>query len=138
MAIGSDVDVGGADELRHFLRADKAVVEDHLRFHSHFLGQGLQAGSIFVALAAQDMRMGRARHQVHHVFVFRQDLRHGLNYVFNALVRREQAEGEQHRFAFDAEAVLVEIGIEKGQVGNAVRNQVDLAARHLEDFLQKL
>ncbi len=82
--------------------------------------------------------MGRTRHQVHHVFVFRQDLRHGLNYVFDALIRREQSEGEQHRFPFDAETVLIEIGIEKGQVGNAVRDHVDLAARHLEDFLQEL
>ena len=138
VAIGSDVDVGGANELRHLLRTDEAVVEDHLRFHSHFLRQSLQAGSILVALATENVRMGRARDHVDHVLVFRQNLRHGLNDVFDSLVRREQAEGEQHRFAFHAEAVLVEIGIEKGQVGNAVRNHVDLAAGHLEDFLQEL
>ena len=64
MAIRSDVDVGGANELGHFLRTDEAVVEDHLRFHSHFFRQSLQAGSILVSLAAQDVRVGRARDNV--------------------------------------------------------------------------
>src|ERR1041385_6738145 len=138
MAIGSYVDVGGADELRHFLRWDKAVVENYLRFHSYPFRQGLQAGSIVIALAAQDMRMSRPGHEIDDVLVFRQNLRHGLNYIFDALVRRKQAEGEQHRFSFNAETVLVEIGIEEGKVRNAVWNHVDLAARDLKNFLQEL
>ena len=82
--------------------------------------------------------MGRAGDNVSGILVFGQDPRHRLNDVFNSLIGREQAEGEQHCFSFDTKTVLVEIGVEKGQVGNAVRNHVDLAAGHLIDFLQEL
>ena len=73
MAVGSDVNVGGANELQHLFRADEAVVEDHLRFHSHFLRQSLQTGSILVAFAAQNVRMGRARDDVDNILVLGQE-----------------------------------------------------------------
>src|SRR5271165_3064349 len=136
--VRSDVNVGGADELNHFLGTDEAVMEDDLRFHSDFLRQSLQTGSVPVPFATQDVRMGRARNNVNHILVFRQNLRQRLNYVFDSLVRREQAEGDEYRFPFHSEAVFVEIRIQERKVGNAVRNHVDLAARHLIDFLQKL
>ena len=49
----------------------------------------------------------------------------GAQDIFDALVRREQAEGEEHVLALDAELVLVKIGIDEGQVGNAVGDDVD-------------
>ena len=113
-------------------------MEDHLRLHSHFPRQRLQTGSILVPVATKDVRVGRTRHQVNHMFVLRQDLRHCLNYVFNAFIRRQQAERQQHCFSFDTESVFVEIWIEKGQVRNPVRNHVNLAARHFVDLLQEL
>ena len=82
--------------------------------------------------------MGRARDDIYHILVLGQNLRQRLNHVFDSLVRREQAERKEYRFSFHAEAILVEIGIQKWQVRNAVRNHVDLAARHFEDFLQEL
>ena len=75
--------------------------------------------------------MGRARDDVDNILVLGQNLRQRLNYVFDSLVRREQAEREQNRFPFHAEAVFIEIGIQERQVRNAVRNHVDLAAREL-------
>src|SRR5437868_8301576 len=111
MAVGGDVNVGGADELNHFFGTDEAVVEDHLRFHSYFLGQGLQSGSILVPLATQDVRMSRARHNVSNILVFGQNLRQRLNHAFDSLIRGEQSEGEEHRLAFHAKSVLVEIWI---------------------------
>ena len=109
-----------------------------LRLHSHFLRQSLQVSSILVAFATENVRVGRARDDVDDILVLGQNLRQRLNDVFDSLVRREQSEREQHRLSFHAEAVLVEIGIEEWQVGNAVRNHVDLAAGHFEDFLQEL
>src|SRR5271167_3223024 len=138
MAIRSDVNVGGANEFNHLLRTDEAVVKDHSRFHSYFLGQSLQTGSILVPLATEDVRMGGSCDDVSDILVFGQNLRQSLDYVFDSLVRREQAEREQNRFTFHAKAVLVEIGIQERQVGNAVRHHIDLAARYLEDFLQEL
>ena len=81
-----DVNVGGTNELDHLFRADEAVVEDHLRFDSHVLGQSLQTGSILVPLATEDVRMGRACNDVGHILVFRQNLGQCLNYVFDSLV----------------------------------------------------
>ena len=93
---------------------------------------------ILITFASQNVRVRRSRHDVRDVLMFRQDVRQRLDYVFNPLVRREQPEGKQYSFPFHAKAVLIEIGIQKWQVGNAVRNHVNLAARHLEDFLQEL
>src|SRR5208282_1531351 len=136
--VGRDVNVGGANELNHFLGTYEAVMEDYLRLHSYFFRQSLQAGPVLVPLATQDVGMGRARDDVSDIGVFRQNLRQRLDYVFDSLVRREQAEREQNRLAFHAEAVLKEIRIQEWQVRNAMRHHVDLAARHLEDFLQEL
>ncbi len=86
MPVRRDVNVGCTNELDHLFRADEAIVEYHLRFHSHVLGQSLQTGSILVPLAAEDVRMGRACDDVGHILVFGQNLRQCLNYVFDSLV----------------------------------------------------
>src|ERR1700687_6460974 len=82
--------------------------------------------------------MGRACDDVSNILVFGQNLRQSLNYIFDSLIRREQAESEQDRFSLNTKAVFVEIGIQEGQVWNSMRHHVDLATRHLEDFLQEL
>src|SRR6476646_2252918 len=82
--------------------------------------------------------MGCSRHQVDDICVFRQDLWQCLNDVFNPLVRRQQAKGQEYGFAFNAEPVLVEIGIEKGKVRNAVRNHVDIADGNFKNFTQQM
>src|SRR5438132_970049 len=91
-----------------------------------------------IALAAENVRMGRPCDYVNHVLVLRQDLRQGLNYIFDSLVWRKQTEREQDGLPLHAKAVLVEIRIEEWQIRDAMRNHVDLAAGHLKDFLQKL
>ncbi len=134
MAIRSDVDVGRANKLGHFLRAGEAVMKDYLRLHSHLLGQGLQGVAVLVPLPPKDMRMRRARDDVNDILVFRQNLRQRLDHVFDSLVRRKQAKREQDCLPFYPEPVFVEIRIEKWQVWDSVRNHVDLAARHVEDL----
>src|ERR1700677_2277262 len=116
MPVRSDVNVRGADEFDHLLGTDEAVVEDHLRFHSDFLRQGLQTGSVRVPLPTQNVRMGRTRDDVSDILVFGQYLRQRLNYVFDSLVWRQQAERKQYGFPFHAKAVLVEIRIQKRQI----------------------
>src|SRR5258707_14744418 len=138
MAVRSDIDVRCADKCNHLLRAYEAVMEDHVRLHSDFLRQSLQVRSITVAFAAKNMRVSRTCDYVNHVLVLRQDLRQGLNHIFDSLVWRKQAEREQDGLSFHGKAVLVEIRIQEWQIGNAMRNHVDLAAGHLKDFLQKL
>jgi len=86
MPVGGDVNVCSANEFNHLLRTDEAIVEDHVRFHSDFFRQALQVSAILVAFATQNMRVGRARDDVNHILVFGQDLRQGLNHVFDSLV----------------------------------------------------
>src|ERR1039458_879212 len=138
MAIGSDVNVGGANALNNLLGADEAVVEDHLRFHPDVLRQRLQTGSILIPLATKDVGMSRACDDVHNVLVFGQNLRQRLNHVFDPFIRREQAEREKYSLAFDPKSVLIEVRIEEGQVRNSVGNHVNFATGHFEDFLQEL
>jgi hypothetical protein len=134
----SDVDIGSTNILNHLLRVDEAVVENHLRCHTHILGQGLQTGSIVVPFTTQDVRMGSARDNIDNVLVLRQDLGQSTNHIFNPFVWGEQPECKQDRLAFDTEAVLIEVGIQKREIGNAMRNHVDLAAPDFVDFLQEL
>src|SRR6266498_5604997 len=108
MAVRSDIDVRGANKCNHFLRADEAVMEDHVRLHSDFFRQSLQVSSIPVTLAAENMRVGRAGDYVNHVLVLRQYLRQGLNHAFDSLIWRKQAERKQDCFSLHAKAVLVE------------------------------
>jgi len=82
--------------------------------------------------------MRGAGNDVNDILVLRQDLWERLDHILNSLVRREQAEREQHCFPFHTKAVLVEIGIQEWQIGNTMWNHVDFVSRHFEDFLQKL
>jgi len=78
------------------------------------------------------------RNHIHNIAVLRQDARQRLNHVFDAFVRRQQAKREHDDFSFRAEAILVKVGIDERNVGDPVRNQVDLVARDTEDLLQDL
>jgi tRNA G46 methylase TrmB len=45
-----------------------------------------------------------------------------LDDILYALIRREQTKRQHNVFSFRSEAILVEIGIGKGQIRDAVRN----------------
>jgi len=135
--VGSNVDVGRADELGQFFDADKAIVEDDLALDALLLGQPLQRQPVRFAVVAQDVGMGRAEDDVDDVGMLLQDGRQRLDNRLDALVSRQQAEGQQHRLALHAKVVLVEAGIDKGHVGDAVGNEVNLVRRDAIDALQK-
>src|SRR5208282_3875334 len=94
--------------------------------------------SIVIALSSQNMWMRGTRHHVSDVLVFRQNCRQRLDHVFDSLIRRDQPKRKEYSLSFHVETILVEIGVQKWQVWNAMRNHVDLAARYLENFLKKL
>jgi hypothetical protein len=106
--------------------ADEAVVEDHLTLNPEFPGQGLQLIPVSISLARPDMRVSCACDDVDSVLVAGEDARQGLNHVLESLVGREQTEGEQYKLAPDGERIFVNLRLHKRQVGDAVRNQVDL------------
>ena len=87
MPVRRDVDVRGADIFNHLFRADKTVLEDHLRFNSHFLRQSLQGFPVTLPFATQNMRMRRPGHNVGGIRVFRENLRHRPNHVLDPLIR---------------------------------------------------
>ena len=82
--------------------------------------------------------MGRAEDDIYQVWVLGQNVRQRVEHVLDALARREQAEGQQHFFAFHPKFVLMEIGIDKRHVGNPMRDNVDLLRRDIVDLLQEL
>ena len=131
--VGRDVDVRRADELDELLQADEAIVEDHVRFHALLLGQPLQRQPVRLTFVLEDVRMRGADDDVDGIRIAGHDRGQGRDDGFDPLVRREQAEAEQHGLALDAEEVLVEARIDERHVGYAVGNQVDLLRRHVID-----
>jgi len=132
--VGCDVDVGRADELSQFLDANEAVVEDDLALDALLLGQPLQRQAVALAVVAQHVGVGRAEDDVDDVGVLFQDGRQGLDDRLDALVGRQQAEGQEHSLALHAKVVLVEARVNEGHVGDAVGN---LVRRDAIDALQK-
>jgi len=69
IAVGSDIDVGGADEFNQLFRTYKPIVKNHLRLNSQFLGQGLQIGPILFSLAAKNMWMGSPGNDINDILM---------------------------------------------------------------------
>ena len=80
--------------------------------------------------------MRRAEHDIDDVRMPPENRRQRLDDIFDALVRREQAESEQHRLPFHAEDVLVEIRVNERHVDHAMRDEIDLRRVHAVDGLQ--
>ena len=69
--------------------------------------------------------------------MLRQNRRQCPNHVLNPLVRRQQAECEQHELALRAKPVFEIVGIHERKIGHAVRNNIDLSARNRIHFAQE-
>ena len=75
------------------------------------------------------MGMRGAQHDVHNVGKLRHHMRKSVEHMLNPLVRRKQAERQQHLPAAHAELVLVEIRGNEWYIGNAVRDEIDFGRR---------
>ena len=135
--IRREINVRRADEPHQFLQLDEAIEEHDMLLHAEVFGQPLQAQAVGLALVAQQIRMRLAQHDVNDVGKFADDVRQRAQRVLDALVRREQAEGEQHLLARHAELVLEIIRVGERHVGNAVRDEINLGGRRLIDLEQK-
>src|ERR1700730_4987506 len=87
VSVRSDVDVGCPDQLDQFLRAYETVSKNDVGLNSEFFRQALQGLPIFIAVAAQDMRMSDSGNHVNNIAVAREDARQSVYNVFYALVR---------------------------------------------------
>jgi hypothetical protein len=77
------------------------------------------------------MRVCRAEDDVYEIRMILDEARQRFDHHLDALVWGKQAEGRNDAMAVEPEAVLVEGWVQKGQIGNAMRDHGDLAGRHL-------
>ena len=84
------------------------------------------------------MGVSRSQDDENHVGKSRQNRRQGFNDVLNALVRRQQAEGEQHVLSFDSKMVLVKARIDKRHIGNSMRNEIDFFIGNVVNFSKEI
>ena len=135
--IRREINIRRADEPHQFLQFDEAVEKNDVFLHAQVLREPFQAQAVSFAFVAQQIRMGLPQHDVNDVGKFADDVRQRAQREFDALVRREQAEGEQHLFAGHAEFILEIIRVGKRHVGNAVRDEINFCRRRLINVAQK-
>ena len=123
--VGSDVDIGRADVFAQFLVGHVAVDEADAIFHADAAGHALELQAVAFAFLADEVRVGGAEHDVNESRVIADDVGQGADDIFDAFVRREQAEGEHDRTPGDFKLVLVKARIGEAGVGNAVRDDGD-------------
>ena len=126
-----DVKVRRADELLEVLKIHELVVEDDVLVDFVLLGENLEAEPVSFAVLPQFVGMGGAEDDINNLGKLRQNLRQGIEHVLDALVRRKQAEREQHHPSFHPELVLEISRIDEAYIGNAVRDKIDLGRRRL-------
>ncbi len=134
--VGGQIDVRRADELLEVLQRHEAVVEDDMVLHAAVLGQALQAQAVALSVAGDQVGVGGTQHEIDHIRMALHDLRQGFDGIFDPLAGAEQAEGEQHRAAFDAELSLVEARVEVGHVRDAMEDDLHLGVGRPVGFAQ--
>ena len=82
--------------------------------------------------------MRGAEHDIDRIGAAFQDRGHGIDHDFDALVRREQAERQNDGSVAEAELGLRLLGLDEWEVGNSVRDDLDLFRRHPVDGAQQL
>lgn len=135
LEVGRDVDVRGGQVVGELALADEAVVEDHVRVHAEAARAALEHDAVRLAVVLLDVRVRRAQDHVDRVRVVPQDVRERVDDVLDALVRRQQAEGEDDRFALDAEQLLA--AWQERQAGDSVGDAIDAPLGHAVNLAQQ-
>ncbi len=115
----------------------KRLLKMTCRGHATFHGQRLQFFPVPLTLPPPDVRMRRSGNDIHQVCVLCEDRRQRPDYVFDSLIRGQQAERKQNRFSFGAKLILEVIGIRERKIGHSMWNQIDLLSWHLVHIAQK-
>ncbi len=84
------------------------------------------------------MRVCGTQHEINHIWMSSNNFRQRLDRVFNPLARADQPEGQKHLATRDAELLFIGAGIDKGEVGNAVSNDVHFRIRHAVGIAQNI
>ena len=85
---------------------DKLVKEHDVVFDAEFAHPRDQALAIGLALVSNQVGMRRAEHHIDRIRTPFQNRRHGVDHDFDALVGRQQAEGQNDRSAGKSEPGL--------------------------------
>jgi hypothetical protein len=117
---------------------DKPVVEHDLLPHAELLSEPFEPEAVALAVVAHQVRVRGAEDEINRVGKLFENRRHRADHVLDALVRRQQAECQQHLLAFNLELILVEIRVDERHVGDAVVDDVDFLRRHFVDLFEKL
>ena len=84
--IGSEVQVGHANELLQLVQLDETIVEDDVLLDFVFLGQPFEAQPVGFPLFAQQVGMGGAQHDIDDIRELRENLRQRIEHVLDPLV----------------------------------------------------
>ena len=85
---------------------DEAVVKDHAGVDAEPVSARLEPDPVDLTGSLLHVGMGRAEHDVDGLGMAREDRRQRVDHVLDALVGRQQAKRQEHRFAADTELML--------------------------------
>ena len=81
--------------------------------------------------------MGRAEDDIDGVRAGFDDFRHGIDHGLDALAGRQQAERQNDGLSDEAEFRLGVMRFQKREIGYSVRDDLDLASRHVMNGAQQ-
>ena len=122
------VDVCRLQIVDELVMLEKRIDEFDVAADPEIERERLQLVAILLAFVCDEVRMRRTQHGVEHVWVLLDDRGQRIDHHFDALARREQAEGQDDVAPFPAKARLERVGIDELAIGNTVRDHHDRPA----------
>ena len=107
------------------------VEKDDVVFDVEFSHSRCQIVAIGFALLPHQIRMRGAENDIDGVRAGLDDFRHRIEHGFDALVRRQEAEGQNDHLPGEVEFFLGVMRFEKRKIGYPVRDDFNLASRHV-------
>ena len=136
--IGRRVDVRRLQIVDQLVMLDEGVDEGDVVGDALLGRERLQLVAILLALACDEVRVGRAEHDVEQVGVALRHRGQCRDHRLDPLVGGEQPEGQHNLPAAPAEPLLQRRGIDQIAIGHAVRDHRDLARIGAVDARQDL
>ena len=137
LAIGSNVNVRGANVFNQFLGADKAVVEDDMGGNAQFHCQGLQRFPILLTFTPQNVRMCCSRDDIDQIRMAHQDSGSARITFSMPLFGDSKPNVNKTDWPSACELVLEVVRIHERKVRDSMRNDINLVPRNVVDLAQK-